>query len=235
MALLVDPTTSENGSGVLIQIRDRIFILTAAHVLSNNIHINLGLPWQRTPFTILDSWTDPSLDIGFLELKPFEVDILRIDAATPYKITSKQATEIRAMTKSLALCGYPTVQHTVLENAVMYTPAFLGCAMVHPDNWPASLLEKGKTPERNIAIAYGEKHGGRFFDPDGNPLHIHPKGMSGCGIWFFDPTDEQAENPPYALVAIQHSYFPQDQVIVGTFAEPIIDAICNHYGFSLQN
>jgi hypothetical protein len=235
LVLIIDTKTYENGSGVLVQMENRIFVLTAAHVITDNLHINLGLPFQQSPFSILDKWIDTSLDIGFIELKPFEVEIMRHDEATPYRIQAKKEIVVHERVKTLALCGYPTIHHKIEEKSVSYTPAFIGCALLSSEHWPTSLHECGKTRERNFAILYGQKHAGRFYDPDKNPIDpIPPKGMSGCGLWFFDPENEHADNPTYSLVGIQHSHFPQDQVVVGTFAEFIVDAICNKYGFSLK-
>jgi hypothetical protein len=233
--LIINTKTLENGSGVLIQLENRIFVLTAAHVITDNLHINLGLPFQQTPFSILHKWIDSSLDIGFIELKPFEVEMFRHDDAAPYRLKAKKETVIPERVKALVLCGYPTAFHKMEDKSVSYIPAFVGCALLSSEYWPSSLWEYGKTSEKNFAILYGDKHAGRFYDSDKNPIDpIPPKGMSGCGLWYFDPESENADHPEYSLVGIQHSHFPQDQVVVGTFAELIVDALCNHYGFSLQ-
>jgi hypothetical protein len=201
-----------------------------------NVYINFGLPWQSTSFTILERWADETLDIGFLELKPFEVEVLRVDAASAYKLGKMETMAVRPTVNRFVLCGYPTVLHSKDQKQIMYTPACLGCEIVHPDKWPQSVRENGKTPDNHIAIAYGEKHGGKFYDPDGNPLPtVDPPGMSGCGIWYAEPSNDDSQTQGYCLVAIQHSYFRQDQLVVGTFAEPIIHAICRRYGFPLPH
>lgn len=235
LALLYDPETCETGSGVLIKIKNKVFILTAAHVISENIKINLGLPWQRLSFSILNCWRDESLDISFLELNPFEVEILRVDEVATYNIAAKISTEIKHGIPAFAICGYPTVlQRAVNENSTKCTPVFLGCKIVMPEHWPTFLNERGKSSQNNIALAYGGKFGGAFFDPKGKQLEfISPKGLSGCGIWYYDPEKKDAEIPLYGLVAIQHSFFPQNHLIVGSFVKPIIRAICTRYGFSL--
>ncbi len=234
LALLIDNKTKQNGSGVLIQLKDRMFILTAAHVLADSLGINLGLPCHETPLTILDVWKDDGLDIAFLELKPFEVEVFRADQAAAYKVSAKLSVGIQTMKRTLALCGYPSNQHHIQGRVVGFVPLFLGCALLGEQHWPEFVRAQGKDPSKNFVVPMGRKYGGYFHDAVGNPLEILPQGMSGCGLWYFDPDLENSEHPLYGLVGILHSHFPQDQVLVGTFAEAAIDAICNRCRITLQ-
>lgn len=232
LVLLFDNKSGESGSGVLVSINDHIFVLTASHVLFKNLHANLGLPFQTTPFSILNKWFNEDLDIGFIELKPFEVDILSIDNSRPFYIGKKNKTIIYAKDVSTAICGYPSEHRFQKENRVGFIPAFLGCRLLIPGNWPRIVKDHGKTGEKNIVIPFGKKHGGTFFDINNEPLNsIEPKGLSGCGIWYFIPSDKNSSEPRYALLGILTSYFRQSQVIVGTALEPLIEELNKKYGF----
>lgn len=234
LVLLVNKETQENGSGVLIEIEKHVFVITAAHVITPNIHINLGLPVQQSPFSIIKMWVDKELDIGFIELNPFEVSIFRHDEAFPYKINTKTNITIEEKMTTLTLVGYPWSYKKNGEKFVAFIPAFIGCALISEKNWPESLHNNGKTGEKNFAIPYGQKHNGLFYDNNKNPiLPIDPHGMSGCGLWYFNHESALSDNPTYSLVGIQNSLFPQSQIVTGTFLDPIINAICNQYNFSL--
>jgi hypothetical protein len=229
LTLLYDPVDGHVGSGVLVQAGSRVFVLTAAHVLFDHLQINLGLQWQRSSLTILDQWTNPTLDIAFIELKPFEVQVFRHDQHSPYVIHKKVKSFIPHMKKTLALCGYPVSQHTRTEKAVGFTPLFLACPLLGSDDWPHFVKEK-KNPQDNFAVPCGPKYGGYFYDEHKEIMKLSPKGMSGCGLWLYDPDSEHTSSPSYSLVGILHSYFPQDQLLVGTFAERIFDVLNERYG-----
>ena len=91
-----------------------------------------------------------------------------------------------------------------------------------------------KTPEYHIAIPFGKKFGGVFYDKFKNPIEFEPKGLSGCGIWYFTPEDKSIEKPRYALLRIVTSYFRQNQVLVATHLEPLINEIANKYNIALE-
>jgi hypothetical protein len=229
LALLYDREEGSVGSGILVRAASRIFVLTAAHVLFDHLQINLGLPWQRSPLTILDQWTDPSLDIAFIELKPFEVEMLRHDNHQPYVVHKKVKTYVQHMKKTLVLCGYPAHLHTHTDNGVAFTPLFLVCVLLGPDDWPSFLKER-KDPTCNFAVPCGPKYGVHFRDEQKQIMRLYPKGMSGCGLWLYDPQTEHTESASYSLLGILHSHFPQDELLVGTFADRIFDVLNERYG-----
>lgn len=235
LVLLYDQKNYDVGSGVLIKIKEYIFVLTAAHVLFENLKINLGLPWQSTSLTILTKWIDEELDIGFIEVKPFEVELLKNDQLKAYEIGKKNKTVVQIRKRNIAICGYPYVSHYKVGNLFGFIPLFLGCSLITPENWPKILFDRGKTPQQNIVIPYGRKHGGVFYGIDKKPLEsIEPNGLSGCGIWYYITGDESAGNPRYALLGLQTSYFRQSQVLIGTTLEPLINVICTKYNISFR-
>lgn len=101
---------------------------------------------------------------------------------------------------------------------------------MHPEKWPQKLIDDGKNVHKNIVIPYGVKHGGRFYKKEGIPLeYINPKGFSGCGIWYYPHKDEYLDKPIYALLGIQTSYYPRNQLLIGTLLEPLINEICKRH------
>lgn len=236
LVLLYDAKRYNVGSGILVKIGGYIFILTAAHCLFENLKINLGLPWQSTSLSILNRWTDEELDIGFIEIKPFEVELLKKDEANSFEIGKKKETKIHLHEGNIAICGYPSSSHYKDGNAIGIIPLFFRCMLVTPEKWPRDLFESGKNPQLHVAIAYGRKHGGTFFDSDRNPVDfIEPNGLSGCGIWYYTKIDTRVETISYALIAIQTSYFRKSQVLVATKIEPLIDQICQRYNLTISS
>lgn len=236
LVLLYDSTTPVNASGVLIEMNNHIFVLTAAHVLNNfnELNINLGLDFQKTNPEIINSWYNLELDIGFVELKAFDVNILKIDKAVPFQLNRKKANSINVQIPNIAICGYPFVNQTKFENKTGFTPVFFKCVLLHPDKWPQELSMINISKKNRVAVPYGPKHLGGFYDSKGNLLDkIEPYGMSGCGIWYYSEFDSDIENPSYSLLGIQSSYVKSSQVLIGSLIEPLIDEIIRKYGFEL--
>lgn len=233
--LLFNPRTEENGSGVLVQIFDKIFVLTASHIVEDSeMQVNLGLKLKDTKFTILNKWIDKNIDVGFIELKPFEVDMLRIDLISPYKILAKQETEVFPRLSTLALCGFPNVQKKKYDGLVEYSPILLTCAMMHSSEW-SDFIKGRKNPKENFVLFYGNQHNGEFRTPEGMPMEaIKPYGLSGGGVWYIDRSTENSETPFYSFLGVQTSYVKGDQVLIGSFVESIVDRIAREYNIKTE-
>lgn len=224
------------GSGVLVKIADRIFVLTAGHVAGEQVSVGLGLYTPLTPFTILQRGVDESDDIGYLELKPFEVEILRRDEARPYAIAAKQEAAIPTKKPTLAICGFPTALAQPAKQGVAVPIMFQTVAMLDYSGWP-SVYKNHLNPKRHFVLIYGPKRGGTFtYRDNAEPSDpIPPYGFSGTGLWLFDPLTENDDNPAYALVGIQHSYDEFYQILYGTFAEILIDKILQELSIQLSD
>ena len=206
--LLTETGTDHNGSGILVEIADRIFVLTAAHVIDTvAITINLGILGQKTPFKILNKWFDSKLDVGFLELDKFEANVMRALWINPRKLSRKQPTAITSHATSLALCGSPYELKKNTPTANQFEPIFITCPMISHSEWPLYVTTRWNSEEQ-FALAYGEKHSGYFLDQDNIRIApIDPHGLSGGGVWAFDPSLEDTDDPPYSLVGIQHHFY----------------------------
>ena len=232
-ALLIEKGSRSNGSGVLVKIADKIFVLTAAHVIDqDNFTVNLGLEEQQTPFSIVHQWEEKDLDLGYIELKPFEVEMLRADFITPYRLTPPRVLDIPPRQINLEICGFPTMLTQKRGASVNYQPAFITSSLLDQSEWPPFVAER-KDPEYNFVLLYGEKQIGQFRDFQGNRIGaIHPHGLSGCGIWYVDTTKSQ--DPTYRLIGIQHSFFATHHLVAGTYVAPLIERIIHHYGLKLE-
>jgi hypothetical protein len=237
LVILYDSVKFETASGVLIEINNHIFILTAEHVLTGfeNLVINFGLPFQKTTPKIINKWISRKLDIAFIELKYFDFEILKFENSAPFKIAGRNKTVIYTGKRNIGLCGYPTEKNYNDGNKTAFIPVFFGCTILNPELWPSHLMDFGKNKDQNIVIPYGPKYKGAFFDKENRLLEkIEPAGLSGCGIWYYSTDSETSDNPKYSLLAIQSSYFRDAQVLVGTLVTPLIQEISDRYNFELK-
>jgi len=106
----------------------------------------------------------------------------------------------------------------------------MALSILDHNDWPSPCREK-YDPATTILIPFGPKRGGSFVDKEGNPADpINPKGISGAGVWLFDPDNENSEDPKYSLLGIQHSYESFYQVLIATRINPLIEQIQKDYG-----
>ncbi|MBI3585680.1 MAG: hypothetical protein HY088_00945 [Ignavibacteriales bacterium] len=225
--------TSNFGSGVLIKIADRIFVLSAAHVIKADVDINLGIVPHESRFSILNKWCDPELDIGFMELSPFEANVRQSKYSAPFSTGSMKQGTIVSKRTTLALCGFPSGEASETNRGVEVPATFVAVAILAPEQWPNDLKSQ-LDPKKKFLIPYGEKSGAQFFDGYKNPRgQVVPFGMSGCGLWYFNPEIKNLDKPAYSLVGIQHGYYRHHQVLVGTLVPEVLNRISMHYGIRI--
>ena len=222
------------GSGVLVKIGERIFVFSAAHVIEGDIDINLGIIPHQSRFSILTKWSDQETDIGFLELNPSEVQLRLSEVSAPYAVGMKKAQAIPSKQTTLALCGFPSGEASETNRGREIPATYITVAILAFEHWPDDLKTR-YDPKKTFVIPYGDKWGGSFVDGNKRPREpISPFGISGCGLWYYDPTTENSEKPMYALVGIQHSYNRQLQVLIGTLMDPLIERVSQHYNLTIQ-
>lgn len=228
----------EVSSGTLVRIEDKTFVFTAQHNLSQlskrKLFINLGIPYQDCSFMIKKIWSDENLDISYMELDTAVAEKYRKGIEPVVLLQRGKSTDIAPQYRAAAIIGYPFKHVTLFEQCKTYDveTIFILSQVVQHDNWPKSIdKEKAKW----MLIEYGPHHGQTFFDQNDKPIesHIHPGGLSGSAIWKFNPETMHSENPEYALWGIQNCWFEKNQVLCGTFIEPLIDRISSDYSFSL--
>jgi hypothetical protein len=221
------------GSGVLIEIQGRLFVLSAAHVIEGEIDVNLGIIPHESRFEILDKWTDEDTDTGFLELKPFEVHLRLSQFTAPFPVGSIKAHSFRSRTTTLALCGFPGGESSETDRGHEIPLVYLAVGVLAPEQWPTDIASR-YDPKTTFLVPYGPRWGNSFLDGNKNPRGpVSPFGMSGCGLWYFDRDNQNAEPPWYALGGIQHSYSEQEQVLLGTLVDELVRKVASHCGIAL--
>jgi len=223
------------GSGVLVNIANRVFVLSAEHVIRGDIDINLGIVPHQSRFTILNKWSDEESDIGFLELDPFEVNIRLSQYSAPFSVHRKILAEIPSNRTRLALCGFPRGEAKEVDGVKQVPVTFITVALLAYELWTSQLKSK-YDPKKRLVIPYGEKWGGPFVDGNKIPRNpISPFGLSGCGLWHFDPETQDSDKPVYSLIGIQHSTVSSEGVLVCTPLDELIDRFSNHYGINIAS
>ncbi len=223
------------GSGVLVRIANRIFVLSAEHVIQGNVDINLGIIPHQSRFTILNKWTDKESDIGFLELDPFEVNVRLSQYSAPFSVHQKIKAEIPANQTRLALCGFPRGESSNVDGVDHVPVTFITVAILSFELWP-DRLKSMYDPKKRLIIPYGDKWGGPFVDGNKEPRDpISPFGLSGCGLWHFDPTTENSDKPVYSLVGIQHATVPAQQVLICTPLDELLYRLTSHFNIAIPS
>ena len=232
---IIDKRTKEIGSGVLMCLEEKFFVLTAAHVIAGDVDVGLGLFHPQTPLTVQKKWADRSLDIGYLELKPFEVSIFLGNLNAPIKPRRQQTTMVPLMRTTIAISGFPVQRRHVRDDRQEFEVLFLTLAFLDPMKWPDA-YKTTCNPDLSFLLPFGPKHGGDFHDKDGKIVPpIRPHGLSGAGVWYYDTETENSDNPVYSLLGIQHSYDEFYQVLIGTHISFLLNRILSDYALKLPN
>ncbi len=229
-----DVDQTGHGSGVLIELAKRIFVLSAHHVIEGDVDINLGIVPHQSRFTVLEKWTDAETDIGFLELKASEVHFRMSEYSAAFPVGPRKAHSIPSKKTTFALCGFPDSMSRETPRGREFLLTYVAVSILAPEQWPADFATR-HDPSMTFLIPYGEKRSAKFFDADGNQSEpVKPRGMSGCGLWHYDTTSQDDDKPRYSLAGILHHYDPIYQVLVGTLIDPLIFKIAAHCGIQLE-
>lgn len=177
------------GTGTLIELASRLFLITAGHVIKNRpVHtIRLYIFCYRDyiPFRVLNWGADDSkqVDIAYLELDKNQFAPYCRDEPydPPYEIyrkpinCTKIAREIDTQ-RGVFLFGYPKDwKEYITANAEE------GYPLVQPI-LQCSKIMQGTNDLLQLEYALDEQH----WDCDGQPIELpHPCGMSGGSVWQF--------------------------------------------------
>jgi hypothetical protein len=221
------------GSGVLVELQNRIFVLSAAHVIEGDVDVNLGIIPHESRFKIIDKWINKDTDTGFLELSASEVNLRLSQFSAPFPVGGIKAHTFKSRSTTLALCGFPAGESIQTERGREVHLFYLAVGVIAPEQWPADIAGR-YDPNKTFLVSYGPRWGNSFVD--GNKVDrapVSPFGMSGCGLWYYDRDNQNAEPPWYALGGIQHSYSEREQVLLGTLVDELIREVARHCGIVL--
>jgi len=235
-------TLVSGGSGTLVQIADRHFLITAAHVIDYaTIHnIPFVLPAKDSHFQQLnnvrvyttpvpqgrrqndpDMREDDKVDVGVIELSS-EI-VARLDPTRRF-VRLQEISRRRGFPEGLyMLIGYPKVHLKTVdpENKSFYTEP-LRCVTERKKH------DEPHDPDAHLFLHYPQA----VLNRD-DQLITAPEahGMSGGGIWFLGTSEQPIElwKPEEAmLVAIDHSWHQGGGYVRGTNAAIALSLIYGH-------
>jgi hypothetical protein len=233
----------QNGSGVLLKIGDKHFLLSAAHVIDYTaIH---GIPYLLSPAegkepipldrvrACTSPWPahrdpkDPDmrdadpLDVGFVELNREIVD--RLQPARRFAPLQEIDVGERLRLGCYLLLGYPR-QLSVVDVAKQKAHAEPLRYVTELCTDPVDQFD----PTKLVRLKY---------PPTGLNAHMaevsvpNPKGMSGCGVWRLAEMKhpDKWSKDDVKLVAIEHSWHRHRRYIQGTRVRYALELIYRFY------
>lgn len=228
-AKLVDHSDEKGGgTGVLLAVGDRCFVITAAHVIRNDHDISI---LGRDEFNshhrgFVAKYFDKNNDIGILEVSADVVASLGEgrDFLSPSGLYSDRYPSQKA---TIYVLGYPTIHQEVSQIPINNTNTIVSieCGTLY---YETSTLRQGEFPELSVDSRRTSRTNDIFCNYDMKPdglvrknlkdlndkgqilemESIPLKGMSGSGMWLpVSRTNESGIWEPFAwLVGIQTSY-----------------------------
>ncbi|MCX5636459.1 MAG: hypothetical protein NTX52_02040 [Planctomycetota bacterium] len=242
---LIDQTDpSKGGTVIAINIGDRYFLATAAHVILKGHKFKIVL--RNELGVSLDSFSshyvDTDADVGLLEIKEDDYKYISNSCAS----LSSVFTQIQQDKENeVAIIGYPgqyisahrkqITKQDILEVQIYNTLSYLSFTLP-PERWPSDGLEHNSVAGRDIFID---------FDPDGDMFMSSPDtvditsenslkcpklfGMSGGGIWLLESKKGQIWQPDVKLIGIQHSVSEKGNWIRGSLIKSWLQLVARKY------
>lgn len=218
------------GTGVLINISNFAFLLTAAHVMDEMNHgdilipTNEGLKQIEGTYSYLETplgktRDDDIYDIGYFKLDNDFAEKLHDDL---YIVSLDDIYFLDDATKSIiyTFAGYPHSKSKIRLGIAQSEQYFYGGYSVKKEIYSAH----GYDPNMHIIVKYRRhrsvtKEGEKIFPPI-------PRGISGGGIYVWPEDFEGQPTPPERkLVGIGHTYKENDDLLIGTNIQAFIKCI----------
>jgi hypothetical protein len=228
----VDPSF---GTGVLLDIGGKRFVLTAYHVIEGarpeDLFINLGIPYKSTLTKKKVVYENKELDFALIELDAFESEIMR-DKIEPYKVASKGMLGNHPEFDRSAFCGYPAIRHEGDPNYPL-RPSWSVFEIVplHVDHWPEE-VKPIVNPDWFYILDFNPNRTPGFLDHDGkvatsqDMMELH--GMSGGPLWLLERKSAFTDKPVYALYGILVQYWTKAKVWQFTRVDVIFELLEKH-------
>jgi hypothetical protein len=186
-----DRLLSHIGSGVLMQIGESKFILTAAHVLDHRSEGTLCMPgdaelvpingvFRSTDIPDGGSREDDKVDVGFCRLD--EQTVNSIASHSFLSVTEIVADEKPVFGRLYSFVGFPNTRNEVRYNIRPAPFSFLNTPLT-TDLYKHYILDSNI----HIAVKYDKK---RTVGPNHKPISFpDPHGLSGGGLWGWEILD----------------------------------------------
>jgi len=222
-----------NGSSVLLQVGERFFFTSAAHVFATppdggSIHAvgdgrNLKLRLDDVVGGTDSSSPEPAkgtIDVAFLEVTSAEV--VRLGGAAALRMNEVDVDESLGPKGAYLAIGYPGSKTSIdqRKGIVKVKPFAFHTGRADPEIYRAF----GHSPNTHLVLKYDRDSVTWSDDVDRKgPL---PIGMSGGGVWCVRNTAPASPEPADAkLVAIMIQYHAKEQVIVATRIALLLEGI----------
>ncbi len=223
--------TIANRSGVLLQIADMHFLVTAGHdmveLLTEGHSIGIAMPVKGSHAILLTKekfWTtkDKQEDISVTQLTPPVVAYIK-DHYRYVRLTSLMSRDDPSQGKGMYLIyGFPD-------------------AIVGPDDegdtaveswWYLTVRYRGEysnVEDYNPRLHFVLDYERNTHNKDG--VRVHPPGMSGCGIWFVGHphTHSLFNADDFKLVAIQNRWHKGYEYAKGTWIDNVLLILWKYY------
>lgn len=226
-----DKQLVEGRSGLLFQIDQALFLVTAAHGmaerLKEGLFLNVVMSKEIRPIILhledFQTTNDPHLDLCVMQLDPSSADYIRKNYI-PLRLDSVMLRKNPRQAKGIfyMLAGYPIANleidetgRDVIENWKYLTYSYNGnYDNVENYNPLAHLIVKYERDTKNYR---GET--------------VHPPGLSGCGIWFVgDPFRKPLfTSEDFKLVGIQTAWHRGHEYAKCTWIDHVLAVIWRYY------
>lgn len=217
------------GSGVLIEFRGEVFILTAGHVIDGVDSGYLMVPNSDNKIESIDgvySYIKPTtgrdsdnLDFGYFKLdKPFSEKMKRLFYAVPegeFGIKGSYGDE-----ELMSFGGYPHRKHNV-AGGIASTPDYVyGAYHAKTSEYETLFCD----PSVNIVAKFNRK---KTINPYAGNIQIAPlpHGISGGGVFVWPEVPKEVVPSDRKLIGIGHTYKRDSGYFIGTRLEVILTAI----------
>lgn len=203
--LIFNKTSKKIGTGLLVMKDEHLYAFTAKHLIEDTDPDSVVISFGPPTTDVLPKKFHPhdKFDISLISLDPrhhYYYDVI----TTPYESRKRCFVEIPYENlPDIRFCGVglPTERATFDQ-----TSNTLRVGSLFFSGSPLKEL-----PPRLSHIAYDNNNEiwidmtGDFIDENGNltEFTVSPKGISGCAIWFYDPSTMDADKPLYTLIGIQ--------------------------------
>lgn len=242
-----EKTTGVIGSGVLFQIAEHHFLITAAHVtdaikkaMSHGylLYTAAGQPQRESiqfnRFPILSTLEqglgreDDPYDISVITL-PAEVVRALLPGRRFLHLPEIDVLDGRRAGSLYVVFGYPsgTCAHDREFNAISTEPLLYGTRVSQRE---LEDLNPPRNPKTDYLLDFSQEFGVRLDGQDGGPPD--PKGISGCGIWRVIDSHENADRwspDQVRLVGIEHSWSRRKHYVRGTTIGIALTMILRQY------
>jgi hypothetical protein len=213
------------GSGVLVTLFGKYFLISATHVLEE---ANIALPgtplWEAGRIFLSKpigaNPKDDKLDIGFILLNDTTVKALT-KAGRTFLPAHGVPIEVEGFRDTVYVFGgFPASHSTTRMNPVVIdsTPTFITGDGLRQER----MFRLQRDPFLYVGIHYDRE---KQWDEERKIQIIGPtpEGMSGGPIWLILP------NGVPALMAIGTDYDPKERVVFGTFLQPLIKLLKQNF------